>query len=226
MLHCNTRIGCSAALWRLSQYFLEGYNQTMIVIGVDEAGRGPLAGPVVAGAAVLPAGFCTDGLTDSKKLSARAREDWYGRITADSIWAVGTASVKEIDTHNILQASLLAMRRAVDSVMRLLSENSDIKIYVDGNQNPHFPNIPPEWVKCIVGGDALVPVISAASVLAKATRDRMMHELGAEFPHYGWQKNMGYGTADHRRAISLHGPCPHHRKLFIRKIYGTNAIAA
>jgi ribonuclease HII len=131
--------------------------------------------------------------------------------------------VAEIERLNILQASLLAMRRALEA---LNIANEDIEIWVDGNQNPKFENIAPARVKCFIGGDALHAPISAASVIAKVTRDRMMHELHARYPHYGWDKNMGYGSATHRAAIIAHGPCPEHRTLFLRKIYDRNPIAA
>jgi len=194
-----------------------------MIIGIDEAGRGPLAGPVVAGAVVLPAGFHCAGLTDSKKLTARQREHWYAEITTHAHWGVGVADVAEIERLNILQASLLAMRRAFAA---LNLANEDMEIWVDGNQNPKFENIPPARVKCFVGGDALHAPISAASVIAKVTRDRMMHELHAQYPHYGWNKNMGYATAPHRAAIIAHGATPHHRTLFLRKIYDQHSIAA
>jgi ribonuclease HII len=233
----------------------------MMIIGIDEAGRGPLAGPVVAGAVVLPPAFNGAGLTDSKKLTARQRDHWYAEITTHARWAVGLADVAEIESLNILQASLLAMRRAVENLLSpppapiacawrkrqalgatspergeeklplplregIEGRGKNFEIWVDGNQNPKFENIPPARVKCFVGGDALHAPISAASVIAKVTRDRMMHELHAQYPHYGWNKNMGYGTAPHRAAIITYGATPHHRALFLRKIYDQHSIAA
>ena len=182
----------------------------MVIIGIDEAGRGPLAGPVVAGAVILPPNFNGVGLTDSKKLTARARDHWYARITASARWGSGMASVQEIEDLNILQATFLAMRRAVQN----LACGEAFELWIDGNQKPKFESAPPERVKCFVGGDALHACISAASVIAKVTRDRLMHDLHAEFPQYGWDKNMGYGSAQHRAAILEHGPCPHHRQSF------------
>lgn len=195
----------------------------MTVIGIDEAGRGPLAGPVVAGAVVLPPGFDSGGLTDSKKLSARARGHWYMRITAQAQWAVGVASVAEIEDLNILQATFLAMQRAVAG---LAVDTAKAEIWIDGNQKPFISHISPQNIQCFVSGDALHPCISAASVVAKVTRDKIMQDLHAEYPHYGWHQNMGYGSAAHRTAITLHGATPQHRTLFLRKIYANPAIAA
>lgn len=192
------------------------------IVGVDEAGRGPLAGPVVAGAAVLPPGFRTDRaglapLTDSKKLSAVQRAAWFDILVAETAHGIGIANIEEIAAYNILQATFLAMRRAVTE-LRARLRNAQIEIWVDGNRVPAFENIAPHQVKCFVGGDALHAPISAASVLAKVTRDRIMMELHARYPAYGWHQNMGYGTAAHRAAIAAHGACPEHRTLFLRKI--------
>lgn len=177
----------------------------MIVAGVDEAGRGPWAGPVVA-AAVILRGEVPAGLTDSKKLSARRREALFAGLMAGPCGiGVGQASVAEIEALNILQANHLAMTRAVAA----LGETPDL-VLVDGNRLPPWP-----WPsRAIVGGDGLEPAISAASIIAKVTRDRIMAELDALHPGYGWARNQGYGTADHARALETLGPTPHHRRSF------------
>ena len=177
----------------------------MLVAGVDEAGRGPWAGPVVAGAVVLRS-VVPPGLDDSKRLSARRRELLFTALQAsDAIIGVGIASVEEIDRLNILQATHLAMARAVDALNTL-----PLEVLVDGNRLPDWP-----WPsRAIVGGDGLVPAIGAASIIAKVTRDRIMAELDAAWPHYGWARNQGYGTAAHAAALKIHGPSPHHRRSF------------
>lgn len=175
-----------------------------MIAGVDEAGRGPLAGPVVAAAVIL----CPDGiagLDDSKKLSALRRDALYGQITTRCRFAVGIASVAEIDEINILWATMLAMTRAVDALGADPAE-----VLVDGNRCP-------EWCyasRAIVGGDALEPCISAASIVAKVTRDRIMLDAARAFPAFGWERNMGYGTPAHLAALRQHGPTPHHRTSF------------
>ena len=177
----------------------------MNIAGVDEAGRGPWAGPVVA-AAVILRGAVPSGLNDSKKLSAKRREALFVALLAsDCRIGVGQASVAEIDALNILQANHLAMTRAVDA----LGEVPDL-VLVDGNRLPswHWP------ARAIVGGDGLEPAISAASIIAKVTRDRIMAELDRQHPGYGWARNQGYGTADHARALQSLGPTPHHRRSF------------
>ena len=179
------------------------------VAGVDEAGRGPLAGPVVAAAVVFPGGV-PDALAalldDSKKLSAAARESAYSALHASGAEiGVGAASVTEIARLNILRASLLAMRRAV---LRLPAV-PDLAL-VDGNQAPALPCS----VTCCVGGDALSLSIAAASIVAKVIRDRAMARLGRRYPGYGWAANAGYGTATHRAALLALGPCRHHRASF------------
>lgn len=186
-----------------------------IVCGVDEAGRGPLAGPVVAGAAILdrrrlPRAL-RDGLDDSKKLSRARREALYALLTgADGLHvAVGIASVAEIDSLNILRATHLAMRRAVEALPIAPS-----LALIDGNQPPRAFPCP---VQCVVKGDGLSLSIAAASIMAKVTRDRLMDDLARLFPMYGWDRNAGYGTAEHRAAITEYGPCEHHRKSFARQ---------
>ena len=178
----------------------------IIYCGCDEAGRGPLAGPVVAAAVILPAGELPKGLNDSKKLTEKARERLYGEITESAVaWAVAEASAADIDEINILNASLLAMRRAIDA----LSVPPQFAL-IDGNQTRGF-TLP---VRAVVKGDALCPSISAASVLAKVTRDRMMLRLDEEYPGYGFAAHKGYPTAAHYAALAALGPCPQHRRSF------------
>lgn len=177
-----------------------------LTAGVDEAGRGPLAGPVVAAAVILDELNPIMGLADSKKLSATRREQLYDEIRAKALCCVvAEASVEEIDTLNILQATLLAMRRAVEG-LRL----KPTKVLVDGNQLPRLSVM----AEAIVQGDALVPAISAASILAKVHRDRWCREYDREFPQYGFAAHKGYGTAVHLAALRAHGACPQHRRSF------------
>lgn len=174
------------------------------IAGVDEAGRGPLAGPVVAAAVIL----CPDGiagLADSKVLSAAKRAQLEAEIRAHCIFGIGMASVEDIDAINILQATMLAMRRAVEAL-----GTDPGHVLVDGNRLPNWRYS----AQAIVKGDALHPCISAASILAKQERDRMMQAAAAQHPHYGWERNMGYGTPEHLAALRAHGPCPLHRKSF------------
>jgi ribonuclease HII len=186
---------------------LEGYK---IICGCDEAGRGPLAGAVAAAACILPDGIEIKGLNDSKKLSEKKRDELFDAIKeAATACAVATCSVEEIEEYNILEAALLAMRRAVEKL-----EISPEFILVDGNINRGF-TLPS---KAVIGGDAISPNIAAASILAKVTRDRMCLELDEKYPMYGFAKHKGYATKEHREAILKYGPCPAHRKLFLRKI--------
>ena len=179
------------------------------VAGVDEAGRGPWAGPVVAAAVVLDVGDLPPRvrakITDSKLLTAEQRTALHPAILACADAAVGIASVAEIDSMNILQATLLAMRRAVAR----LAQVPDL-VLVDGNRAPSLP-CP---VKTVVGGDRESLSIAAASIVAKVTRDRLMARLAADYPGYGWERNAGYGTAEHRAALARLGPCEHHRRSF------------
>lgn len=187
---------------------LEGY---AAVCGVDEAGRGPLAGDVYAAAVILPLGLEIAGVNDSKKLSEKRRAALYDVITEQAAaWCVASASVEEIEQLNILQASLLAMRRAVEG----LGARADFAL-VDGNRDPHFEGVP---CKTIVGGDGKSASIAAASILAKVTRDRYMDLLADKYPQYGFERHKGYGTQAHRDALLKYGPCPAHRKLFLRKL--------
>jgi ribonuclease HII len=177
-----------------------------LVAGVDEAGRGPLAGPVVAAAVILNDKTPIRGLADSKKLTALRRERLYDEIMAHALCcSIAQASVEEIDELNILQATLLAMRRAVQGLR--LKPN---KVLVDGNRLPPLDVL----AEAVVGGDALVPAISAASILAKVTRDRMLLALHEQHPGYGFDRHKGYGTAEHLRALNTLGPLPEHRKSF------------
>jgi ribonuclease HII len=177
------------------------------VAGVDEAGRGPLAGPVAAAAVILPAAFACPLLDDSKKLTKRRREILYHEITGNPavVWAVALVGPEEIDAINILRATHKAMALALAS----LSEKPDIAL-VDGLPVKGLP-VPHE---ALVKGDALSLSIAAASVIAKVTRDRFMEKLGSDFPAYGFARHHGYGTREHLEALRKHGPCRHHRRSF------------
>ena len=186
------------------------------VCGVDEAGRGPLVGSVVAGAVVLDPNRPIDGLKDSKKLTAVRREFLYEQIIERSkAWGVGEASPTEIDSINILQATMLAMRRAIEDLAKRLGGWPD-KALIDGNRCPELP-IPAE---AIIKGDAKEPAISAASILAKVTRDRQMMLLHERHPEYGFSQHMGYPTAAHFTALKQYGACVEHRRSFspVRKV--------
>jgi ribonuclease HII len=177
-----------------------------LVAGIDEAGRGPLAGPVVAAAVILDPARLIVGLRDSKVLSANARESLALEIRTHALaWAIGMADVAEIDALNILQATMLAMRRAVLSLSRTPGE-----AWIDGNRCPELGCVTRAFVK----GDRDLPVISAASILAKTARDAMLIELDAAYPNYGFGHNKGYGTPEHLAALTRHGPCPAHRRSF------------
>ena len=183
----------------------EGY---ALVCGVDEAGRGPLCGPVFAAACILPDGLVLEGLNDSKKLTPKKREKLFDLICENAIaYCIASASVEEIDELNILEADLLAMRRAIDG----LSTKADFAL-IDGNIARDF-QIP---ARAIIGGDAKSPSIAAASILAKVARDRDCIELDAQYPQYGIAKHKGYGTKQHMDALRTYGPSPIHRKQFIR----------
>ncbi len=177
-----------------------------LVAGVDEAGRGPLAGPVVAAAVILDPRQPIDGLADSKQLTALRRERLFEQICARALCcSIAQASVQEIDRLNILQATLLAMQRAVAG-LRL----PPAKVLVDGNRLPALP----VRAEAVVGGDARVPAISAASILAKVHRDRWCQQVDADWPVYGFARHKGYGTAAHLAALQAHGACEHHRRSF------------
>jgi ribonuclease HII len=177
-----------------------------LIAGVDEAGRGPLAGPVVAAAVILDDLNPIKGLADSKVLSAARREKLFDDIRAKALCCfIAQASVQEIEKLNILQATMLAMRRAVEG-LRL----KPVKVLVDGNRIPVLKIL----AEAIVKGDVTVPAISAASILAKVTRDRWCVEYDLQYPQYGFAKHKGYGTAEHMAALQAHGACPEHRKTF------------
>lgn len=184
-----------------------------VVIGVDEAGRGPLAGPVVAAACLLGSD-APAGLDDSKKLSAKRRAVLEPQIKASCHWALGVVDAEEIDRINIFAATMLAMTRAVAGLVAQLDREPG-EVLIDGNKTPH--GRVPEWrwnARAIVGGDALVPCISAASILAKEHRDRVMRAAALAHPQYGWERNMGYGTAEHLAALEQFGATPLHRRSY------------
>ena len=181
------------------------------ICGVDEAGRGPLAGPVYAAAVILPRGLVIEGLNDSKKLTEKRREALYDVIVEQAVaYGIGSADEKEIDEINILQATFLAMRRAIAR----LSVRPDLAL-IDGNRDSDF-GVPAETV---VGGDGRSANIAAASILAKVTRDRVMLEYAEQYPQYGFDVHKGYGTKRHYEALREYGPCPIHRQSFLRKFY-------
>ena len=187
--------------------FADGFQ---LVCGVDEAGRGPLAGPVCAAAVILPPELVIPGLNDSKKLTDKKRRELCSVITAEAVsYGIAFASEQEIDEINILQATFLAMRRAVEA----LPVSADYAL-VDGNRIQGL-DIPAE---CVIGGDGKVLSIAAASILAKVTRDREMRALAAQYPEYGFEKHKGYGTKAHYLAIAEHGICPIHRRTFLKKV--------
>ncbi|MDD4774091.1 MAG: ribonuclease HII [Eubacteriales bacterium] len=195
--------------WDLeTKYRSLGYE---IICGTDEAGRGPLAGPVAGAACILPSDFNIDGLDDSKKLSPKKRDLLYEFITAHALsYAVAYASVEEIEEINILNAALLAMERAV----RMLNPQPSL-ILADGNITRGFT----KDAVSVIGGDALSPSIAAASVLAKVSRDRLCAELDTQYPGYGIAKHKGYGTAFHYEMLKKLGPSPCHRKSFLKNLH-------
>ena len=187
----------------------KGYN---VICGVDEAGRGPLAGPVFAAAVILPEGHIIEGVNDSKKLSEKKRDLLFDKIIDECVcYSIGTASEREIDEINILRATFLAMKRAVDG----LEIKPDLAL-VDGNQ------IPPvnADVLTIVKGDGKSASIAAASIIAKVSRDRYMIELAKQYPQYEFERHKGYGTKLHYEKIAEHGICEAHRKTFLKKLLG------
>ena len=198
-------------LWKFEHIaYDEGFS---CVCGVDEAGRGPLAGPVCAAAVILPPDLEIEGLNDSKKLTDKRRRALYDVITEQALaYGIAFASEQEIDRINILQAAFLAMRRAVEQL-----ELQPALALVDGNREPDFGSIP---VRTIVKGDSLSANIAAASILAKVTRDRFMEEQDAVYPQYGFALHKGYGTQAHYAALREYGPCPIHRRTFLKKLYG------
>lgn len=197
-------------LWQIeNEYYDKGYT---LVCGVDEAGRGPLAGPVCAGACILPRGLAIEGLNDSKKLTDQKRRMLYDIITKQAVaWAVCMVDEKVIDDINILQATYQAMRGAVEK----LSVKPDF-VLVDGNRDPRL-GIP---TLTVIKGDAKCANVAAASILAKVTRDRFMEEMDAKYPGYGFAIHKGYGTKAHYEALTEKGPSEIHRLTFLKKFYG------
>lgn len=196
-------------LWELENELYDSGISTLC--GVDEAGRGPLAGPVCAAAVMLPRGIVIDGLNDSKKLSEKRREQLYGEITAKALhWSVAFASVEEIEELNILGATYLAMNRAIAG----LGVVPELAL-IDGNRAAGV-----EYkTRCVVGGDGKCADIAAASIIAKVTRDWLMYQLDRQYPGYGFAKHKGYGTAGHYAAIRELGASPVHRPSFLRKMH-------
>lgn len=199
-----------ANLWEIeSNLYAEGFQA---ICGVDEAGRGPLAGPVCAAAVILPKGLELPGLNDSKKLTDKRRRELYPIIQEQAIaYGIGFATHQEIDEINILQATFLAMQRAIDQ----LKGKADFAL-IDGNREKDF-GLP---VRTVVKGDSLSANIAAASILAKVTRDDLMLEMAKEYPEYGFEVHKGYGTKAHYEALRTYGPCPIHRMTFLKKFYG------
>ena len=197
-------------MWEIEDGFYAEGIQT--ICGVDEAGRGPLAGPVCAAAVILPPHLEIPGLTDSKKLTDKKRRELFPIIKEQAIaYGIGMASEKEIDEINILQATFLAMQRALDQ----LHVSPDLAL-IDGNRQKEF-GVP---VKTVVKGDSLSMNIAAASILAKVTRDDLMVKMAEEYPQYGFEIHKGYGTKAHYAALTAHGPSPIHRMTFLKKFYG------
>lgn len=192
---------------------LQSYFGDTIEAGCDEAGRGPLAGPVVAAAVILPKDFFHPLLNDSKKLSSKQRALLEPLIRSEALYVgLGEASVEEIDRVNILQATFLAMHRAIDDLIK--KGGRPELLLIDGNRFKPYLTLSH---KCVIGGDAILASIAAASILAKNRRDRRMHLLASHYPGYGWETNKGYPTRMHREAILMKGFTPHHRRTFVIK---------
>lgn len=196
-------------LWELENEIYDAGEQ--LLCGVDEAGRGPLAGPVCAAAVILPRGLCIPGLNDSKKLTEKKREALYDVICSSAVsYGIAFATVDEIEEVNILNAAMLAMNRAIEK----LSVQPTLAL-IDGNRNSAIKIAS----RCVVKGDAKCADIAAASVLAKVTRDRYMLEMAEKYPQYKFEKHKGYGTKDHYAALREYGPCELHRPSFLRKMH-------
>ena len=194
-------------LWTIENEILDA--GTSPLCGVDEAGRGPLAGPVCAAAVILPRGLVIPGLDDSKKLTEKRREALYDVIVREALaYGIAESTAREIDGMNILAASLLAMRRAAEIVKKTILPGV---VLIDGNRQTDFgvPSV------TVVHGDAISQSVAAASVLAKVTRDRMLMKLDEAYPAYGFAKHKGYPTREHKRAVYEYGPCPEHRRSFL-----------
>lgn len=199
----------TTGLWELENQILD--SGVAPLCGVDEAGRGPLAGPVCAAAVMLPRGLVIPGLNDSKKLSPKKRDALYDAIIEQAVtYGVAFATVEEIEKLNILEATFLAMNRAIGQ----LFEKPALAL-IDGNRNTgiHVNS------RCVVGGDGKCAEIAAASILAKVTRDRYMLQMAEQYPQYGFEKHKGYGTAVHYAALREYGPCPIHRLSFLKKMH-------
>ena len=200
----------NVTMWEIENSFYS--EEIRVICGVDEAGRGPLAGPVCAAAVILPKGLEIPGLTDSKKLTDKKRRELFPVIQEQALaYGIGFATEKEIDEINILQATFLAMQRALDQ----LTVKPDLAL-IDGNREKDF-GLP---VKTVVKGDSLSANIAAASILAKVTRDNLMQEMAETYPQYGFEIHKGYGTKAHYAALREFGACPIHRMSFLKKFYG------
>ena len=195
-------------LWEIeNRLHAEGFS---LICGVDEAGRGPLAGPVCAAAAILPQGLEIEGLNDSKKLAEKKREELFPVICEKALaYSIAFATVEEIEEINILQAAMLAMKRAIDG----LSLKPELAL-IDGNRCPETET----ECRWVIGGDGRCASIAAASVVAKVTRDRLMRELAEKYPQYSFEKHKGYGTKAHVEALRQYGPCEIHRRSFLKKL--------
>lgn len=195
-------------LWKLeNEIHAEGFS---LICGVDEAGRGPLAGPVCAAAVILPQGLELPGLNDSKKLSPKRREDLVPLICSQAVsYGIAFATVEEIEERNILRATFLAMNRAIAQ----LAPQPELAL-IDGNRNSEI-QLPS---RCVIGGDGKCASIAAASVLAKVERDRLMLRLAEQYPEYGFEQHKGYGTRAHYEALRRYGPCPIHRLSFLKNL--------
>jgi ribonuclease HII len=190
----------------------------LLIAGVDEAGRGPLAGPVVVAAVILDTKIRIDGLDDSKRLTARRREYLFPLICEQALaWSIVEVDVEEIDDRNILQATLWGMKTAVENLSPVPQ-----RVLIDGNKAPDLPGD----VRTIVQGDRLEPAISAASILAKVSRDNTMQKLHRQYPEYGFDRHKGYPTASHLQLLEQHGPCPIHRRSFapVRRLLKKNLL--
>ena len=196
-------------LWTLENEIYD--SGVRLLCGVDEAGRGPLAGPVCAAAVILPRGIQINGLNDSKKLSEKKREALYDLIIEEAVaYGIAFATVEEIEEHNILNATFLAMNRA----LAMLKPVPELAL-IDGNRNTGI-ELPS---RCVVGGDGCCADIAAASILAKVTRDRYMDSMAKQYPEYGFDRHKGYGTKAHYAAIREFGPCPIHRLSFLKRMH-------